>query len=622
VRRYVTVLDLRFVKDTKPAKKGDTTKPRPNLFRCKQWIAFTIVAFPCVKFLFLDDLGASVTSTDINCATPNPSRPTSPPELELPEYNEDTQRSTRFGPLGWTPIYEPVLLSATRSPLDYLFITGLKPDCLRNLLYLDISWGKSIKYRGELDGTILTGIGKLENLKILKLRGLNLGNAAVSELCHKLGHRLFSLDIRGNKLTDDILPLLPLVNILAPVPARRPIFQLIPRSLAAMSLDIEAQDPERYEENPPDYTERRHPTEEQEAEISTGRVRRRADDAEGMIQHLVESGQLKSMRGPSGLPSREDPMLKDAGLTHLYISENELTSHGVRSLLEHNTCLQVLDVGSVVHPNGHILPLAAQNPNLRVDGLPFFINMRGPANECLESLRIHHSFVTHVPTLITKGDFRLSESRRVRMAENEYAVQWIPHDPFIPDTNPRIRSLTLTDVPRKSYGLVINWLKGFLDLAARQESNIELSAPADRRRGAEMLSGLRVLRLEFEARRDQPIAAGLSVSGNADADVFMEESAKDFSFFDGDGGEEDDSPDTAPKDFSFFDRVKTTIKAASISSKQTAENETGLLQLQDVAEELLVYRVEMKAKHEGETERLKSLGAPRKYWTGTLELVT
>jgi hypothetical protein len=208
------------------------------------------------------------------------------------------------------------------------------------------------------------------------------------------------------------------------------------------------------------------------------------------------------------------------------------------------------------------------------------------------------------------------------MAENEYAVQWIPHDPFIPDTNPRIRSLTLTDVPRKSYGLVINWLKGFLDLAARQESNIELSAPADRRRGAEMLSGLRVLRLEFEARRDQPVAAGLSVSGNADADVFMEESAKDFSFFDGDGGEEDDSPDTAPKDFSFFDRVKTTIKAASISSKQPAENETGLLQLRDVAEELLIYRVEMKAKHEAETERLKSLGAPRKYWTGTLELVT
>src|SRR5438045_7511003 len=74
-----------------------------------------------------------------------------------------------------------------------------------------------------------------------------------------------------------------------------------------------------------------------------------------------------------------------------------------------------------------------------------------------------------------------------------------------------------------------------------------------------MLSGLRVLTLEFEATYERRTASAAvpSVSGDADADTFAAESSRDFSFFDS-GGDPSDPPD-----FSFFDEENSVRRQSA-----------------------------------------------------------
>ena len=99
---------------------------------------------------------------------------------------------------------------------------------------------------------------------------------------------------------------------------------------------------------------------------------------------------------------------------------------------------------------------------------------------------------------------------------------------FCPDMNPRLRSLTLTHIPRLSSGPVIDRLIAFLKLASGQDRTIR-GLRTSSRRGPAVLPGLRHIRLEFEQNQlgelldhhDAPIDSG----------ALMEASSDEFSFF-------------------------------------------------------------------------------------------
>lgn len=108
---------------------------------------------------------------------------------------------------------------------------------------------------------------------------------------------------------------------------------------------------------------------------------------------------------------------------------------------------------------------------------------------------------------------------------------------FSPLDNFRLRELTLTGMPTKSFGPILCRLREFLALCAKQERILAAArAGVTHRRSPEVLSGLRVLRLEFVdvavERGGVAVGGFASVSGDRDADVFLEESRGDFSFFD------------------------------------------------------------------------------------------
>ncbi len=148
----------------------------------------------------------------------------------------------------------------------------------------------------------------------------------------------------------------------------------------------------------------------------------------------------------------------------------------------------------------------------------------------LRSLRIHHSLVTQIPTLAAPN---LTALARIWLAETylrESAELAFPQA-FVPDMNPRIRSLTLTGLPRYSMGPLIRKILAFLDLVHKQEQDIA-RATGPSRRSPHVLSGLRHFRLDFD--RDLYHELGLqTATSNIDVDAraLMTPAADEFSFF-------------------------------------------------------------------------------------------
>jgi hypothetical protein len=601
--------------------------------------------FPCLKFVLMDglDLISACISTSSSTSSSSEIRAQrilrnrnmgnqtesslKPPQLEY--WTRPHQLNTSMS-IQTAAQFQPILLSGAKSRYIQHFLCN--PTYTINLLYLDIS-----RQLDDIPSFFSAPTDCFPNLKILKLRGMRLKTNTVSILLKRIQLRVFSLDLRDNQLTDDIVQMLLANNIRSNLPRRTDLRSDAARERRLSSNTVESNaeslHQERYMEEPPSYRERVNPLEEQETTVADGRVEMRVDDADGVMAHLMGDEQIATIR-INGLPPETDDMMLKTGITHLYLSNNNLTSDGVNQLLQGTNRLQLLDVGGVFQSKHR---LAAKNPHIRPICQSDTVKLIGPEySQRLESLSIHHSIVTHTPTLGTIGEFHLSEARHVHMSEEDYASREIVAWPeaFLPNINPRIRSLTLTNIPRKSYSLVIERLLNFLHEASLQESLIEDLAPVDRRRGARMLSGLRVLRLEFESLyvRRQQLNAGPSVSEDADADTFMAESERDFSFFE----DYAQSPVSTVKDFSFFDGETPAPRTRSISStsKQSKDKDKESLLLRDVEQEIRSYREKTKAAYEAEKDRFEAereevggaavrvpLGAPHYHWTGLVELI-
>ncbi|PVH80043.1 hypothetical protein DL98DRAFT_588822 [Cadophora sp. DSE1049] len=387
---------------------------------------------------------------------------------------------------------KPLLLSVSSSVLLDMSAV-LEADMFANLMYLDIS----ATYHAP------AAIASLNHYEFGNLRVLKMSNMRLTKLPRfvlALGLRLWSLDVSENLLTDNDVDAL-ILNCIKPAISR-------PEPLPLPVADA------AFFDHPPEYTVH--------GDVYDDMPARRPDSTTPFIEGMLNTDVDVS-----------NPIYSHTGLTQLYISSNRLTSAGTRLLLHTTNRLQVLDLGAMqsdVEPSlmqaEHATIFHANGPRLM------------PPSQ-LERIRVHHSFVTYVPTL-TLGSVTHYHEAYIQQAE--VFAEGYASDPTVsydPLQNHRITHLILTHIPTKSYGILIDHLIALIRKVTKQCQDIERvrSAAVSHRRSPILLPGLRLLRLEF-IHDDGRRGLSSSVSGDKDADTFLERTLGDFSFFgEGEAGE-------------------------------------------------------------------------------------
>ncbi|KAJ3493739.1 hypothetical protein NLG97_g4544 [Lecanicillium saksenae] len=425
----------------------------------------------------------------------------------------------------------PLLLSISHCSTQ-LPVTFFTSSSLQKLVYLDVS---------NLPGSVAPLIqpSLLPDLRILKLAGRELDDATLLGLVDLYRLRLWSLDLSNNRLTDCILQTL--VERCFPVASLRSSvhFQVEGRlagtergSLSYGPFEfIEESEfsgtfcsPDRYHLDAPTYNAQPYFLHGQRQVFrSDGRAGLRSDSADGATRMLSHQ---------STNYDTEDTYRNSSGITHLDISYNNISAIGVERLLrisngqiEQFAC----DSMPLVPPRSPALEFWASNTSLHgIVGLTHAFRPVYSPN--LRSLRIHHSFVTNIPSLVADG---LSSFARLYLAETSIRFRTDEAYPqrFVPDMNPRLHSLTLTCVPRRSSGPLIERLVHFLKLLSIQERSIadaNQSSQATSWRWPGMLSGIRHLRLEFEP---DTLGKDTTTAEDVDAEQLMNSGERGFSFF-------------------------------------------------------------------------------------------
>ncbi|KAE8446276.1 hypothetical protein EG329_012362 [Mollisiaceae sp. DMI_Dod_QoI] len=346
------------------------------------------------------------------------------------------------------------------------------------------------------------------NLRILKLRGLRL--TKVPRFVLDLGTQLWSLDLRDNLLQDNSIMLL--------------LAKCFGEDYPTLSQDRDPLDEVHHlYDNPPVY----HRIKEGSS-TTTDFLPLRPDSTSSFINYVADNGNLLRYSRADVL-SFDDPMYIRSGLTQLYLSGNRLHSTIINTIFCSQNRLQVLDIGSVRLDS-------AQIPYKTIYATDKGCEKISPVSGSrLQELRIHHSAITQIPTILRDSAPGYDPSS-LKQAEEMYSpASWSRLSPL---AHHRLKSLTLTDIPTKSYGPTIAQLTALLEECAIQEQKLgaaRASMPQNRR-APQVLSGLKSLRLEFLPAAPAPEMG--SVSGDRDADGFLAKSLGDFSFFGGSGGAE------------------------------------------------------------------------------------
>lgn len=402
---------------------------------------------------------------------------------------------------------------------------------IQTLVYLDLS---------DNPGSLLplAQPGLLPSLRVLKIKGRELDDCTLHQLMRRFGRQLWSLDVTNNNVTDEAIQHLgdrcfPDSQVRSSARSEiegRIITQPGGSSHYGRFLHFEESllsptfsHPERFFVDSPAYTARADAT----AQASRGRRSDGGapvvkDDAGAAISALVDLENLE-------LGQRRQNC---AGLTHLHLSGNNgISSTGIQKLLY----VSQGHIEGLSCDSAPILPRSADvskvwPPNASLSGFIGAAHCFRPALSCnLRALRLHHSVVTNIPTLDAQG---LSKMERLLIAETtirERAEGAYPQT-LVPDMNPRLSSLTLTCLPRRSSGPLISRLIQFLKLLSLQERAIQdlSSFTASTRRGPTLLKGLRHLRLEFEP---DCMDDGLSTLTDWEAEELIEPGEGMFSFF-------------------------------------------------------------------------------------------
>ncbi|OHE92472.1 hypothetical protein CORC01_12263 [Colletotrichum orchidophilum] len=422
-------------------------------------------------------------------------------------------------------------------------------DKLQSLVFLDVS-GLS----GSLQPLIAAAHGRrnLLALKVLKLRRREINDPLALMLFQAFKSSLWSLDISENNITDAILGQFTALCFNSPslrsqsrfMTEGKLVFDSQHNDTHGPFMFIQESDSsgtfshaERHFVDAPIYSaDASRDLQEDEAVRANGRTPLRRDSVD-CVKAATSGGMDHPVPDWSDVPYL-DVCSAPAGITHLHISDTHITSSGVERLLrssqgqlEELSCdaPSFLPVQGSALKQQHLLPWP-KNTTLRgVLGCAHIFRPVFSSN--LRELRIHHSLVTQIPTLETDG---LSTMARLWLAETvlrKRSEMAFPQT-FEPDMNPRLTSLTLTKIPRRSNGPLIDKLLHFLRQVGLQERAIlETSSQSLSRHGPVLLRGLRHLRLEFEA---DPIEdpAGFSAADDLDAEELLNVGVGEgFSFF-------------------------------------------------------------------------------------------
>jgi hypothetical protein len=417
--------------------------------------------------------------------------------------------------------FQPLVLSYRGLYVDATSI--FSPLAKRKVMYLDISY----TCRPDSWSRLMRG-ARFENLRVLKMNGMRLTDRMFPDnLLTQSDLQLWSLDLRDNLLTDAF------------------VFKILSESgIAQFSRALHPNEKPPYTaddtfmyRNAPLYT--RNDGEVINPPYNT-LVAMRNDTVDGFSEYLRANGNMET--DPFHAIPKDDIYLRPTGLTHLYLSNNKFTCMALNKLLRiENSRLQVLDIGSLqVPPNDpyfNSLRLPYSTSFAVTNTAKYFALSTGIR---VEKLRIHHSFVTLAPTVVPSSlqeGYRLDILRSAETLFELEARKW--GKAFRPQDNYCIRELTLTDIPTMSYGPTIRRLINFLMLCYEQEVNINRARRSPQQkhyRAAPLLSGLRVLRLEFlQPRPESAVGSGSGIGGSipcdADMDAYIASSKGDFSFF-------------------------------------------------------------------------------------------
>ncbi|KAG5958340.1 hypothetical protein E4U58_005390 [Claviceps cyperi] len=418
-------------------------------------------------------------------------------------------------------------IAACRVQVPRLFFTA---SSLQNVVYLDVSY---------LPGSLVSAIhpAVLPCLRILKARGRELHDNQCLELMSHFKRQLWSLDISKNSVTDNVIQ--PMKDWCMPrlsssseadwVTEARLVYRGGGTELYGPFLSLEEEEEssgplsnaERYWVDAPRYVADSSLADQcHDQSRSDGSTMSRQDTVEAAVSLLT--GDDDHARG--------EEYKQSVGLTHLRLSHNALSAVGIQKLLhvsngsiEDLACDSMLFLPRVVQ-YGRFWP-----SNVSLRGILGAAHCFRPAmSRNLRTLRIHHSIVTNIPTLTMHGASLKACSLLAETVIRERIESMFP-ETFLPDTNPRLYSLTLTCLPRFSFGPLITKLIQFLKLLSVQEGTIQdIARTMPTRRSPELWRGLRHLRLEFDNSETMDVSTNLSF------DAEHSEDEEVFSFFQND----------------------------------------------------------------------------------------
>lgn len=440
----------------------------------------------------------------------------------------------------------PWMLSARNGQISSLS-TLLTSKFASDLVYLDISYlPGSLKY--ELEHAILHP-RQLPNLRMLKVQGRELTDDIAIQLVNAFDTHLWSLDVNNNRLTDLFLEHITMNTW--------PHVARITRLRTDTHFDVEGtyvlqeggnelygqyawihesphsetfNHPRRHLMDPPLYTQAAdNHTQMVIMSRHNGRERARSDSVEEIKQILLGSS--------DALPPDAEEVIHDeiftiqGAITHLHVDGNAFSARAVHKMLRESPGhLKVFECSSarLSFPAERLPPWLPKTTSLVgfLGGTHLF---RPVISVNLQVLRIHHSLVTNIPTVQAnniplKECFWLAETIFEKRASMAYPQV------FMPDMNPRLYSLTLTDIPRYSSGILVEKLVSFLKLASMQERAIQDANVGSHHRSPTTLRGLRHLRLEVggEVQSKSPDVLDFD---DIDADKLASLESTDFSFF-------------------------------------------------------------------------------------------
>ncbi|PTB63745.1 hypothetical protein BBK36DRAFT_1180252 [Trichoderma citrinoviride] len=409
---------------------------------------------------------------------------------------------------------------------------------LRALIYLDISGPAPVDF-ASLDERWLP------NLRILKMCRKQLSTYRWETWAGILNWRLWSLDISDNELTDQsVLNMTGMIDdyvlrttdhfasegMLERWDQRGALDQYILRESPLSHVFLPG--PRYLIDAPPinnlDGAD--------DPDVFWPRVR---SDGSTPVRPDTLEGVLGLLSRP-GVSNATEHLPGSRGITHLHISGNKFTAAGIQELLINSEghfelfdCERMLFFPpkrwrSFLNPPKLKAPRLFVSSAVRMSGLPGLGHLFRPVySSNLRVLRIHHSLVTNIPTLTMDG---LRSIECVYLAENGVFphLQQAYMLPFLPDMNPRLQSLTLTCVPRHSFGPLICRLAFFFRMVSLQEEALSILTKGVQAQGGRplrLVSGLKHVALELEPRTaEEPL--------DFDAEKLMASGEAPFSFFD------------------------------------------------------------------------------------------